>query len=55
MKIIVICTGNTLSTVKRRGPLKAKYPDYEIYSAGTKPEEIVNPYAVKQWLKKGMI
>ena len=47
MKIIVICTGNTCRSQIAEGLLKAKYPDYEIYSAGTKPEEIVNPYAVK--------
>ena len=47
MKIIVICTGNTCRSQIAEGLLKAKYPDYEIHSAGTKPEEIVNPYAVK--------
>ena len=47
MKIIVICTGNTCRSQIAEGLLRAKFPDYDIYSAGTKPEEIVNPYAVK--------
>jgi len=33
--------------------LKAKYPEYDIYSAGTKPEDIVNPYAVKAMAEEG--
>ena len=53
MKIIVICTGNTCRSQIAEGLLKAKFPDYEIYSAGTKPEEIVNPYAVKAMAEEG--
>ena len=53
MKIIVICTGNTCRSQIAEGLLKAKYPDYEIYSAGTKPEEIVNPFAVKAMAEEG--
>ena len=53
MKIIVICTGNTCRSQIAEGLLKAKYPDYEIYSAGTKPEEIVNPFAVKAMVEEG--
>ena len=53
MKIIVICTGNTCRSQIAEGLLKAKYPDYEIHSAGTKPEEIVNPYAVKAMAEEG--
>jgi len=52
MKIIVICTGNTCRSQIAEGLLKAKYPNFDIYSAGTKPEKIVNPFAVKLWLKK---
>ena len=29
------------------------YPEYDIYSAGTKPEDIVNPYAVKAMAEEG--
>ena len=53
MKIIVICTGNTCRSQIAEGLLRAKFPDYDIYSAGTKPEEIVNPYAVKAMTEEG--
>ena len=47
MKIIVICTGNTCRSQIAEGLLKSKYPEAEIYSAGTHPEIQVNPYAVQ--------
>ena len=53
MKIIVICTGNTCRSQITEGLLKHKYPDYEILSAGTHPEAIVNPYAVRAMAEEG--
>ena len=53
MKIIVICTGNTCRSLIAEGLLKSKYPDAEIYSAGTYPETHVNPYAVKAMAESG--
>jgi len=53
MKIIVICTGNTCRSQIAEGLLKSKYPDAEIYSAGTHPEIQVNPYAVKAMAEVG--
>ena len=53
MKIIVICTGNTCRSQIAEGLLKSKYPDAEIYSAGTYPETHVNPYAVKDMAESG--
>tara|TARA_B100001057_G_scaffold426450_1_gene450534 strand:+ start:2715 stop:3119 length:405 start_codon:yes stop_codon:yes gene_type:complete len=53
MKIIVICTGNTCRSQIAEGLLKHKYPDYEIQSAGTHPEAIVNPYAVRAMAEEG--
>ena len=47
MKLIVICTGNTCRSQIAEGLLKNKYPNAEIFSAGTHPEAQVNPYAVK--------
>jgi len=47
MKIIVICTGNTCRSQIAEGLLKSKYPEAEVYSAGTHPETQVNPYAVQ--------
>ncbi|MDA2970522.1 MAG: arsenate reductase ArsC [Actinomycetota bacterium] len=54
MKIIVICTGNTCRSQIAEGLLKTKYPEFEIYSAGTKPEAQVNPYAVKAMKDRGI-
>ena len=53
MKIIVICTGNTCRSQIAEGLLKSKYPDAEIYSAGTHPEIQVNPYAVQAMAEVG--
>ncbi len=53
MKIIVICTGNTCRSQIAEGLLKSKYPDAEIYSAGTYPEIQVNPYAVQAMAEVG--
>ncbi len=53
MKIIVICSGNTCRSQIAEGLLKSKYPDAEIYSAGTYPETHVNPYAVKAMAESG--
>ena len=53
MKIIVSCTGNTCRSQIAEGLLKSKYPDAEIYSAGTYPETHVNPYAVKAMAESG--
>ena len=53
MKIIVICTGNTCRSQIAEGVLKAKYPNFDIYSAGTKPEKIVNQFAVKAMAEEG--
>ena len=53
MKIIVICTGNTCRSQIAEGLLKRKYPEAEIYSAGTHPEIQVNPYAVQAMAEVG--
>lgn len=53
MKIIVICTGNTCRSQIAEGLLKNKYPDFEIQSAGTHPESVVNPYAVRATAEEG--
>ena len=54
MKVIVICTGNTCRSQIAEGLLKAKYPELEVHSAGTKPEAQVNPYAVKAMHERGI-
>lgn len=53
MKLIIICTGNTCRSQIAEGLLKSKYPEAEIYSAGTHPEIQVNPYAVQAMAEVG--
>ncbi|MCX7877708.1 MAG: arsenate reductase ArsC [Ignavibacteria bacterium] len=46
-KILVLCTGNSCSFQMAEGYLKSLNKNLEVYSAGTKPAEKVNPLAVK--------
>lgn len=46
-KILVLCTGNSCRSQMAEGILKVMYPDFEIFSAGTRPEKNVNPYAIE--------
>jgi len=45
-KILVLCTGNSCRSQMAHGYLSKFLPNYQIYSAGTKPER-VNKFAVK--------
>ena len=47
MKILVVCTGNSCRSQIAEGLIKNKFPDFEVFSAGTHPESNVNPYAVR--------
>lgn len=47
MKILILCTGNSCRSQMAEGFLKYFAPEFEIFSAGTKPEKEVNPNAVK--------
>ncbi len=44
-KILVLCTGNSCRSQMAHGYLSKFLPNYQIYSAGTKPEP-VNKFAV---------
>ena len=46
MKILIICTGNSCRSQMAEGFLKSFDKELKVYSAGTKPEKQVNPYAV---------
>lgn len=46
MKILIICTGNSCRSQMAQGLLQAQRTDLEVFSAGTDPAEIVNPFAV---------
>ncbi len=47
MKILILCTGNTCRSQMAEGYLKQRFPDWQIFSAGTEPGDQVNPFAVK--------
>ena len=46
-KILILCTGNSCRSQMAEGLLKSFDKNLEVYSAGTKPAEKVNPFAVK--------
>ena len=54
MKILVVCTGNSCRSQIAEGLIKNKFPDFEVFSAGTHPESNVNPYAVRVMLENGI-
>ena len=54
MTILIICTGNTCRSQMAEGFLKSFDPSLEVYSAGTKAELKVNPYAIKVMGEEGI-
>ena len=46
-RILILCTGNSCRSQMAEGFLKSLDKNLEVYSAGTKPAERVNPFAVK--------
>lgn len=54
MSILIICTGNTCRSQMAEGILKSLDATLEVFSAGTKAEERVNPYAVKVMKELGI-
>ncbi len=54
MKILIICTGNTCRSQMAEGFLKSFDAYLEVYSAGTKAEQKVNPFAVKAMAELGV-
>ena len=52
MKILVVCTGNSCRSQIAEGLIKNRFPDFEVFSAGTHPESNVNPYAVRVMQEK---
>lgn len=47
MKILILCTGNSCRSQIAHGFLQSFDPKLDVFSAGTKPAEKVNPRAVK--------
>lgn len=52
MKLLVLCTGNTCRSQIAEGLLRNKFPKHEVFSAGTHPENMVNPYAMKAMMEQ---
>jgi len=46
-RILILCTGNSCRSQMAEGYLKSLDNSLEVFSAGTKPAEKVNPFAVK--------
>jgi arsenate reductase len=53
-KILIICTGNTCRSQMAEGFLKSFDETLDVFSAGTKAEQSVNPFAVKVMAEKGI-
>ncbi len=54
MKILILCTGNSCRSQMAEGFLKSFNKNLEVFSAGTKPEKHVNPYAIKVMSELGI-
>lgn len=54
MKILILCTGNSCRSQMAHGFLESFDPSLEVFSAGTRPEKAVNPYAVRA-MKESLI
>jgi arsenate reductase len=53
-RILILCTGNSCRSQMAEGFLKSFDKNLEVYSAGTKPAENVNPFAVKAMKEIGI-
>ncbi len=53
-KILILCTGNSCRSQMAEGFLKSFDKNLEVYSAGTKPAEKVNPFAIKAMKEVGI-
>jgi len=53
-KILILCTGNSCRSQMAEGFLKSFNYNLEVFSAGTKPAEKVNPFAVKAMQEIGI-
>ena len=53
-RILILCTGNSCRSQMAEGFLKSFDENLEVFSAGTKPAEKVNPFAVKAMQEVGI-
>ena len=54
MKLLILCTGNSCRSQMAEGFLKSLDKNLGVYSAGTKPADKVNSYAVKAMKEVGI-
>lgn len=54
MKVLILCTGNSCRSQIAHGFLQSCNPELKVFSAGTKPAEKVNPFAVKVMKESGI-
>lgn len=54
MTILILCTSNSCRSQMAHGFLQSFDPELEVFSAGTKPAEKVNPLAVKAMQENGI-
>lgn len=54
MRILILCTGNSCRSQMAEGILRSLRPGWEIFSGGTNPEKMVNPYAVRVMSELGL-
>jgi len=54
MKVLILCTGNSCRSQMAQGFLKSLHPEWDVQSAGTKPAERVNSYAIKAMAERGI-
>ncbi len=53
-RILILCTGNSCRSQMAEGFIKSLNSNLEVYSAGTKPADKVNPFAVKVMSEVGI-
>jgi arsenate reductase len=53
-RVLILCTGNSCRSQMAEGFLKSFDKNLEVFSAGTKPAEKVNPFAVKVMQEVGI-
>ena len=54
MKILILCTGNSCRSQMAHGFLQSFSSETDVFSAGTKPAEKVNPKAVEVLKEAGI-
>jgi arsenate reductase (thioredoxin) len=53
-KILILCTGNSCRSQMAHGFLQSFDKNLQVFSAGTKPETKVNPFAIKVMKEDGI-